>query len=142
MTTLHPDLEISLHRRDGEAYSLEMRFSDPTSEVDQVYSSATPIRFDSVALRQQSGDAAAYGAALGSQLLADPKGLSFFDQAVAVSQAQNQPLRIRLAIGPSAPELHSLRWETLRLPGVDSPLLTQETLRFSRYLNSLDWRPA
>jgi hypothetical protein len=119
-----------------------MRFSDPTSEVDRVYSGAAPVRFDPVALRQHAGDAAAYGTTLGSHLLADPAGRSFFDQAVAVSQAQNQPLRIRLAIGPSASELHSLRWETLRLPDVDSPLLTHETLRFSRYLNSLDWRPA
>lgn len=142
MSTLHPDLEISLHRRDGSAYSLEMRFSDPTSEVDRAYSAASPVRFDAVELRQRAGDAAAYGDFLGSQLLADPASRSFLDQAVAVSQTQSQPLRIRLAIGPSAPELHSLRWETLRLPGVDSPLLTSETLRFSRYLSSADWRPA
>ncbi|HSN75794.1 MAG TPA: CHAT domain-containing protein, partial [Anaerolineae bacterium] len=137
----HPDLELALHRRDGDAYSLEMRFSDPASEVDRTHSGAQPIRFDAVELRQRADDAAAYGDLLGSQLLADPAGRSFFDQAVAVSQTQGQPLRIRLTIGPSAPELHSLRWETLRLPGVDSPLLTDETLRFSRYLNSLDWRP-
>lgn len=142
MTTIHPDLELALHRRDGDAYSLEMRFSDPASEVDRTYSSAQPIHFDPVGLRQRAGDAAAYGDLLGSQLLADPAGRSFFDQAVAVSQSQGHPLRIRLAIGPSAPELHSLRWETLRLPNSDSPLLTSETLRFSRFLSSLDWRPA
>lgn len=137
-----PDLELSLHRRDGDAYSLEMRFGDPTSDVDRTFGGGQPVRFDPVELRQRAGDAVAYGDYLGSLLLADPAGRSFFDQAVAVSQAQAQPLRIRLAIGPSAPELHSLRWETLRLPGAGSPLLTDETLRFSRYLSSLDWRPA
>lgn len=149
MAITQPDLEIALHRRDGDwepsrrdAYSLEMRFSDPASEVDRTYSGAQPVRFDPIKLRQQAGDAAAYGDTLGSQLLADPAGRSFFDQALAVSQSQGQPLRIRLAIGPSAPELHNLRWETLRLPGSVSPLLTDETLRFSRYLSSLDWRPA
>src|SRR5207253_2316993 len=50
--------------------------------------------------------------------------------------------RIRLFIGSSAPELHNLRWETLRIP--DQPaasLLTNENILFSRYLSSLDWRP-
>ena len=31
MSTPSPDLEIALHRRDGSAYSLEMRFSDESS---------------------------------------------------------------------------------------------------------------
>jgi len=50
-------------------------------------------------------------------------------------------LRLRLFIGPSAPELHSLHWETLRDPQDGSPLLTGEQVLFSRYLSSLDWRP-
>ena len=141
MSPPNPDLEIALHRRDGSAYSLEMRFSDLSSEVDRSYSQAQSVHFAAEELRQRSGDAAAYGATLGGHLLADPDARSFFDQAVAVSQSQGQPLRIRLVIGPSAPELHSLRWETLRLPGADAPLLTDPALRFSRYLNSPDWRP-
>ncbi len=140
MSSPHPDLELALHRRDGQAYSLEMRFSDPASEVDRTFTGTTPVRLDARELRQRSADAAAYGDYLGSQLLAEPAGRSFFDQAVAVSETNDQPLRVRLAIGPSAPELHSLRWETLRLPGAVSPLLTGETLRFSRYLSSMDWR--
>ena len=141
MSLPHPDLELALHRRDGQSYSLEMRYSDPASEVDRAFTSSQPVRLDLAELRQRSADAAAYGLYLGGQVLADPASRSFFDQAVAVSETGNQPLRIRLAIGPSAPELHSLRWETLRLPGASSPLLTNETLRFSRYLSSMDWRP-
>jgi len=140
LASSQPDLEITLQRRDGEAYGLEMRFSAPDSEVDRAFAGQTPVRFDGAELRQAAGDAAAYGVALGGRLLADAAARSFFDQAVAVSQTLGQPLRIRLAIGASAPELHSLRWETLRLPGAPSPLLTDETLRFSRYLSSLDWR--
>jgi hypothetical protein len=136
-----PDLEIALHRRDGSAYSLEMRFSDPASEVDRSYSGAPAVHFPAAELRQRAADAAAYGAYLGAQLLADPAARSFFDQAAAVSQAAGQPLRIRLIIGPSAPELHSLRWETLRLPDATASLLTDPALRFSRYLSSPDWRP-
>ena len=42
----------------------------------------------------------------------------------------------------SAPELHDVRWETLRDPGNGASLLTNESVLFSRYLSSLDWRPA
>ena len=66
---------------------------------------------------------------------------SFFDQALAVAQAADAPLRLRLNIAPGAPELHNLRWETLWLPGAAAPLLTGENLLFSRYLSSLDWKP-
>ena len=66
---------------------------------------------------------------------------SFFGEALAAAQAQDVSLRLRLAISPGAAELHSLRWETLRLPERDAPLLTGQNLRFSRYLSSLDWRP-
>jgi hypothetical protein len=142
LTLIVADIELALHRRDEMAYTLEMRFSDPTSEVDRSYSSAAAVHFDSGELRQRAMDPATYGTYLGGQLLAEPAARSFFDQAVAVSQSQDQPLRIRLVIGPSAPELHSLRWETLRLPDADTSLLTDESLRFSRYLNSPDWRPA
>src|SRR5262249_16523730 len=50
-------------------------------------------------------------------------------------------LRLRLFVGPSAPELNNLRWETLRDPQTDQWLLTSETVLFSRYLSSMDWRP-
>ena len=136
-----PDLEIGLQHRDKNTYSLELRLSSATSETDQRYTSLTPVRFDDGALDEQVDDPAAYGLTLAGQLFADPTTRSFFDQAVAVAQAQNLSLRLRLAIGTDAPELHSLHWETLRLPGSDGPLLAGETLRFSRYLTSLDWRP-
>ena len=99
------------------------------------------MRFDDSALGEQVDDPTAYGLTLAGILFSDPTARSFFDQAVAVAQAQDLSLRLRLAIGSNAPELHNLRWETLRLPGSDGPLLAGETLRFSRYLTSLDWRP-
>jgi hypothetical protein len=48
---------------------------------------------------------------------------------------------MRLFVGPSAPELHGLRWETLRDPEDDTYLLLGEQVLFSRYLSSLDWGP-
>ena len=49
-------------------------------------------------------------------------------------------LRVRLIIGPSAPELFGLHWEKLTLPNSSSPLSANETIPFSRYLSSRDWR--
>src|SRR5215216_2320928 len=58
----------------------------------------------------------------------------------AVATSLDQLLRLRLLVGPSAPELHDLRWETLRHPSDNSPLITGERLLFSRYLSSANWR--
>ncbi len=135
------DLEISLARRGTEGYGIELRFTGPTGEADQRHSGAQPVRFDLASLRKLELRPAGYGECLAGQLLAEPALRGFFDQAVAAAQAQEAGLRIRLALGPGAEELHSLRWETLRLPGADAPLLTGRNVFFSRYLSSLDWRP-
>ena len=65
---------------------------------------------------------------------------------MTAAQSLEAPLRVRLFIGPSAPELHNLRWETLIDPTTNlagdsataTPLLTNENIIFSRYLSSLD----
>ena len=67
-------------------------------------------------LRALPLDPAAYGQLLGQSLFADPAVQTAFAQARSTAQTQEVPLRLRLFIGPSAPELHSLRWETLRDP--------------------------
>ncbi len=137
----YADLELTLHRRDAGVYGLDLRLAEPDSETDHRLSSVAPVRFDDAALRQHNLDPAAYGALLASQLLAEDKMRKFVGEALATAQAKDVPLALRLAIGPTAAELHSLRWETLRLPGSDAPLFTGEHLRFSRYMSSLDWRP-
>ena len=135
------DLEISLFRRDAESYGVELRFTDPTSEADKRQGGVAPVRFDPAELRARALDPAAYGQYLAAQLLSEPAVRGFFDQALAAAQAQDASLRLRIAIAPSAPELHNLRWETLRLPEAGVPLLSGQNLTFSRYLSSLDWRP-
>jgi hypothetical protein len=78
---------------------------------------------------------------LSQSLFADPAVQTVFAQARSQAQTLEVPLRLRLFIGPGTPELHSLRWETLRDPQDGSAFLTGERLLFSRYLSSLDWRP-
>ncbi len=136
------DLEISLHRHGAEMYSIEARFSQPESDADIRLGQAQPVlaQFDLDALRALA-DPAAYGQALTQSLFADPAMRDIFVQACASAQTQQAPLRLRLFIGPTAPELHALYWETLRHPQDDSPLSTNENILFSRYLSSTDWRP-
>jgi hypothetical protein len=133
--TAYPELEIGLHRFDAEAWTVDLRFSDP--ESDGFDSSATSTELvDFQQLRELLADDQAYGAVLGQALLADPAIRERFARARATAQSQRLPLRVRLFIGPSAPELHLLRWETLREPQEHDRLLTDDHLLFSRFLSS------
>ena len=138
------DLELGLHQREAGAYTIEMRFSQPGSDADIRIGQGRPVtvQFDFQDLLKKSGNPAAYGAALTQSLFADKDILSAFSQARTSAQTIKSPLRVRLTIGPSALELNSLFWETLRDPADDkATLFTGEQVFFSRYLSSLDWRP-
>ena len=137
------DLEIGLHRRDADSYAVEFRFIQPGSDADIRLSPDTraTAHFDFDNLRWAVFDARDYGHLLTQCLFADPDVRSAFAQATASARALDVPLRLRLLIGPSAPELHALHWETLLDPQDGSWLGTGEDLFFSRYLGSLDWRP-
>ena len=140
----YADLEISLHRRDAERYQVEFRFSRPDSDTDDRLAQAGKalcVQFDLDNLRSLLLNAAAYGKFLSECLFGSEAIRTAFEKARTAAQLLNVPLRIRLFIGPSAPELQSLRWETLRDPREDRCLLTDEHILFSRYLSSFDWRP-
>ena len=142
----YADLELGLHRRDASSYAVEFRFSQPGNDADIRLGQGNPAvaQFDFEQLRAHSLDAREYGQLLTQSLFADPALKSAFDKANASAQSLGVPLRVRLLVGPTAPELHRLRWETLR-NGLDKPndqpLFTGENVTFSRYLSSLDWRP-
>jgi hypothetical protein len=137
------DLEIGLHRREAEGYAVELRFSRPDSAVDERFSGdgLAVARIDLDRLRALLLDEVGYGRHLTEALFGGEGVRAAFDHARRLASEREQPLRVRLFIGPSAPELHGVRWETLRDPEDDSPLLTSEDLFFSRYLSSGDWRP-
>ncbi len=142
--TDYADLEIGLHRRDVTSYAVDLRFIHPDSDADVRLVRGVDLpraRFDPDPLRSLASDPAAYGQALTAQLCADPAVPAAFAQAFAAAQSLDLPLRVRLFIGPSAPDLHALRWETLCVPGTTERLLMNEHLLFSRYLSSTDWRP-
>ena len=137
------DLELSLHRRDGNNYSVEMRFTQPNSDADIRLGTdhLISVTFDLPSLQTMIADPAEYGHALAESLFADPNALSGFTQARASAQSLKASLRVRLLIGPSAPELNTIYWEALRDLQDKSPLFTGENVLISRYLSSSDWRP-
>ncbi len=139
----YADLELSLHRREGADYAVELRFSQPDSEVEvrPITGDKVQARIDLQQLRQLMVDDRAYGQNLSDGLFGADAVRSAFAAARAAALSQEQSLRLRLFIGPSAPELHNVRWETLLDPERAAPLLTGENLVFSRYLSAEDWRP-
>jgi hypothetical protein len=141
--TTYADLEIGLHHRDADRYSVELRFNDPESDGEVRLRARVPplAQFDLDRLRELPVDDEAYGQHLSDGLFGDSAVATAFAQARSTAEAREVPLRLRLFVGPSAPELHNLRWETLRDPQDGSHLLTGEQILFSRYLSSPDWRP-
>lgn len=140
----YADLEIGLHRRDVNYYAVDLRFFDQQADADVrlISGSDLPlVRFDLEHLRSLSLDNHAYGAALTAALFANPNVVAAFDKAYTIAQSQGTPLRVRLFIGPSAPDLHGLRWETLHFPNRSDTLLTSEHILYSRYLSSSEWQP-
>jgi hypothetical protein len=143
--TDYADLEIGLRRHPASGYEVDLRYSQPDSDADirltRRAGDAPSIEFDRDRLRELVSDPAAYGRLLGETLLSDPELRTAFEQARASAQSLNVSLRVRLLIDPSAAELHSLHWETLRDPRDGALLFTGENIAFSRYLSSFDWRP-
>ncbi|MCI0520515.1 MAG: CHAT domain-containing protein [Chloroflexi bacterium] len=130
------DLEISLHRRAGSAYTVETRFTPPGSNFETRLGANAPveIHFDEQALSQLIArfDWMGYGRALSAALFEPEPVKMAFGQALA--RVGTGALRLRLLFGPTAQELHSLHWETLRNPLDDSLLAADQKILFSRYL--------
>lgn len=140
--TEYADLEITLSRWNADAYRVELRYSQPDSDVDIRLAPETPslAKFDPVQLQMLALDPNAYGTLLGANLFGDANVKTAFAQARANAQGQDTPLRLRLFIDSAAPELHAMRWETLRDPQDGSSLVTTERILFTRYLASQDYR--
>ena len=132
------ELEIVLSRRDVDNYSVELRYSDMDDSAtrEPEYGLA---HFDLADLRDKLLNPQAYGQALMGSLLEDDKVRDYFSNSLVASQTSGKVLRLRLFIDRSAPELHDLRWETMRNPQDESWLLTSQRILFSRFLSSTSW---
>jgi hypothetical protein len=141
--TGYAELEISLHRRETGSYTVDFRFNQPDTDADVRLGQDKIIQtdIDLDALQDLANNQGKYGEKLSHDFFSDPGVQTAFTQALASAQSLDLPMRLRLMIGPSAPELHSVRWETIINPLDNTPLCTNENIIFSRYMSSLDWRP-
>ncbi len=139
--TEYPDLEIGLHAQDADSYRVEARLKLAGMDAKQERLATVPS-FDLDDLGADAPNPDAYGRKLTKLLFASESQRSFLDAAWAAAASSGlASLRLRLTVGPALPELHNLRWETLRHPyQLHRRLATDENILFSRYLGSGDWR--
>lgn len=133
------ELELWLECRTYATYLLTMRFERPDDDAvnDPLEGREVVVSIDFPMLTARVLDPEAYGRALSESLFANEAVRQGLHACRSEARSNGWLIRLRLAIGASAPELHELRWETLRDPEhPDVPLLTDQTLLFSRFLHS------
>ncbi|MGE3267660.1 MAG: CHAT domain-containing protein [Chloroflexota bacterium] len=137
------DLEICLRRWSTGSYAINLRYTTPQDDVILFDLPETEVALDFNHLREIMASSVNYGRFLTKSLFAHEDVQRVFIEARHHADAHRLTLRLRLFIHPSAPELHSVRWETLRRLEEDNdlPLISSDNLYFSRYLSSYDWRP-
>ncbi len=133
------ELLLTLSKVEPDQYFIELTFSRPDERAERPPVRA-PAHFDFPALRQNLPNPSVYGCLLEAAIFSSPGPRSFFETALAVAQSDGLALRLRLLVDPSAPELHELRWEILRISQDGGFLTMNENVLFSRYLYSTDWR--
>lgn len=132
------ELYLTLTHSADEQYWVELRFNQPDAQSD-IPPQRGPAQFNFAELRKAARSPKAYGALLTQAIFTDPALQSYFKEARAICQNSGVDLRLRLLVDRSAPELHSLRWETLHDPQDGTFLSKDQNLLFSRYLYSSDW---
>lgn len=136
----YAELEVGLHRLTAESYQVELRFTNPASEAQEPPEKG-PAALDLMELRTLALDPKAYGETLAAQVFADERVRGLYGLVKTAVEASSRFLRLRLLVGPTAPELNGLHWEMLRDPKTGEPLATSERVLFSRFMVSHDWRP-
>jgi hypothetical protein len=132
------ELEFRIEWRDQGRYYLSARFMDPERDEENELLEPSEITIDLAELRTYEVDVARYGKRLADMVFGDPDSRirHAFDKARRAAGPPREGLRVRMTIQTSAPELHSLRWETLRDPFYGTPLLMQDNILFSRFLSA------
>jgi hypothetical protein len=98
------------------------------------------VSLDGDPLRSMLADPAGYGLALGQALFAANGIGPAYAECLAVGQARDDGLRVRLEVEP--PELQELLWERLYQPleGKWLPLGSTASTPFSRYIRPEEWK--
>jgi hypothetical protein len=137
-----PVLEFKISRQQEGVYSIALSYDLPGSaaEIRMGQSQPAIMHLNLAELSFQVQDSQIYAQTLSTSFFSDINVRLFFEKALVNANTLSLPLRVRLLIDASAPELHSVRWELLSNPKDGSALFLGENLYFSRYLESADWR--
>jgi hypothetical protein len=138
--TRYSDLELTLRKRDKRSYAVSLRFNGPGDEAEQRSPSDPVFSVNPAGIDEY--DPIDYGRKLGAAFFTDELKAEF-TRFRSLAQSQLSTLRVRISIEASAPELHSLHWETLPDPAIgDLPLFMGDNTVVSRFLASgIDSRP-
>jgi hypothetical protein len=138
-STEYGEIEIGLHRVEPGVCDVEVRVTDPGSQAE-----ISPARgraaISPEELRLSAQNATEYGELLTDRLFASPEVRSLFLTSRSAMERSGYNIRLRLLIGPTAPELNAVRWELLIDPETRLRLSTSERILFSRVMLSRDWR--
>ena len=137
------ELELRLECRAFATYLLAMRFERPDDDAfnDPLEGQEVVVTLDFTALTARMLDPVAYGQCLADSLFGSEAARQGLHACRSEARSSGWLIRLRLSIGTSAPELHEVRWETLRDPEhPEESLLTVQTLIFSRFLHSANDR--
>ncbi len=134
----YADLEMGLAQPVENIFMATFRF-DRIDNPAQIGGVQARAEFDLAQLRQNPTDLD-YGTLLRQSLFGSPDLANYFRTNLAICQAANLKMRLRLVIDRSANVLNSLRWETLLHPDQPSFLTQDSNLPFSRFIYSTDMR--
>lgn len=140
-TDRYGEIEVGIHRLHSEAYEVELRVTDPDSQAE-IAPIRRPANISLETLRASYQNPTDYGRMLTDQLFFHTDIRAFYGKNKVAFEAKTppMPLRFRLLVGPSVPELHSVRWELMLDPETHQPLATSERVLFSRVMLHQDWR--
>jgi hypothetical protein len=136
------ELELRIEGLDQGRYYLSARFVDPLRDEENELLEPAEVKIDLDKLPDCRLDANDYGQQLTRMLFGtkrDSEVWRAYDKARAAAGSRDG-LRVRLTIQINAPELHSIRWETLVDPSDNTRLLVQENILFSRFLRADDFQ--
>lgn len=130
------ELELSLTPLDGERCSLRFRFWQPGNAAEVVLGAREPLQITVNPADLAQVDPSDYGKRIGEAVFAQEAARLALAQARAAASGAGVPLRVRIFLDASLHEYHQLRWETLLLPGEQTPLSLQDGVLLSRFLPS------
>lgn len=144
--TAWAELEIGIMPGTGDNYNVQLRFRHSNNASYETYTTSVALPFD--ALQQQLYDIPAYGNTLSQALFADQTLRDRLLRAITTAGVLQVPLRLRIALDATLPQVHALLWETLKDPFDSQPevaqrrvLATNQDVLFSRYVSGKNWQP-